>query len=269
MTGHLHLDFASRGGVTVLREQSFRAPMHISKAYWDGSCLIVNAVNPTAGLFAGDRVETTVRVRSGASAVLTSPSATRVHPARGPADAASIRQTITVEDGGWLDLCPEILIPHRGSRLTQSTRIELAGSGGILAIEMLAPGRVAFGETFVFAGIENTLELRVDGQLLLRERHRLSPDGDGLAGLRRHFPAGYYASALLVAPAGAIDRDFHEAISALGTSSAVLGSSNLAPRAAIVKVLAADSISLRRAVAGVRGLVHQLLGRAEPKLRKL
>ena len=41
---------------TFIARQSFAAPMHLSKTYWDGGILLVNIVNQTAGWFGGDRV---------------------------------------------------------------------------------------------------------------------------------------------------------------------------------------------------------------------
>ena len=57
-------DEASLG--RFLREQSFRAPFHLSKPSWDEHALLVQIVNPTAGVFAGDALRSRVAVESGA-----------------------------------------------------------------------------------------------------------------------------------------------------------------------------------------------------------
>ena len=60
--GHLHIECqADSDGRTFLAKQSFRTPVHLSKPHWDGKYLIINVVNPTAGLFAGDHVAIVVR----------------------------------------------------------------------------------------------------------------------------------------------------------------------------------------------------------------
>src|ERR1700677_2810632 len=83
LTGGLSLVCASSPGRgTYLAQQSFAAPMHISKSYWDGDTLLVHLVNPTAGVFGGDRIRTHVTVEAGARVLLSSPSATRFHPSR-------------------------------------------------------------------------------------------------------------------------------------------------------------------------------------------
>jgi urease accessory protein len=55
-SGHLMLRAEVREhGKTVLAGQSFRAPFHVGKAYWDeeGAALRVQVVNPTAGILEG------------------------------------------------------------------------------------------------------------------------------------------------------------------------------------------------------------------------
>src|SRR3977135_2403663 len=85
LQGYLHIECrADVTGRTFLSRQAFRAPVHLSKPYWDGNHLVINVVNLTAGLFAGDRVEMSVRVCPDARAVLTSPSAPRVFRAKDP-----------------------------------------------------------------------------------------------------------------------------------------------------------------------------------------
>src|SRR5215207_8034190 len=57
VTGHLDILCAvDAEGRSHLRHQSFRAPIHLSKPHLDEGTLVVNVVNPTAGLLAGDRV---------------------------------------------------------------------------------------------------------------------------------------------------------------------------------------------------------------------
>ena len=56
--GHLHLVCAADAARAQLicASQSFRAPIHLSKPHLDEGVLVVNVVNPTAGLLAGDRI---------------------------------------------------------------------------------------------------------------------------------------------------------------------------------------------------------------------
>jgi urease accessory protein len=267
--GHLHLECqADSSGRTFLSKQSFRAPMHLSKPHWDGSYLIINIVNPTAGLFAGDHVEVTVRVGGGARAVLTTPSATRVFRAKHSMLRAEIAQTIVVENGGRLEVCPEILIAHGGARYSQTTRIELHAGGELFFTEMLAPGRTASGEVFGYEQLEFSTDLIVGSKLAVRERYCLDESSEGLQSMRRRFPRAYYASSLLVSSSDRWEFVQRE-IEALNDAHVLAGASRPAANVCAIKVVAADSMSLRAAVSKVRALVYSNWESCEPILRKL
>ena len=83
LKGHLHITCAcDELGRNFISKQSFCAPMHLSKPHEDAGALVVNLVNPTAGLFDGDEVEIIARVNPGARLVLTTPSANRIYKSR-------------------------------------------------------------------------------------------------------------------------------------------------------------------------------------------
>ena len=150
MKGHLHLTAsAGPGGRTFLSSQSFRAPLHLSKPHNDGAALVVNVVNPTAGLFDGDEVLMRAVVETGAHAVLTTPSAGRVYRSRSGTPAV-VSQEVNVHAGGFAEYFPELFIPQSGSRYRQSTTLRVAPGGRLLFCEWLAPGRVAGGEAFSY-----------------------------------------------------------------------------------------------------------------------
>ena len=267
--GHLHIECqADSEGRTFLAQQSFRAPVHLSKPYWDGSYLIINVINPTAGLFAGDYVEATVHVCAGARAVLTTPSASRVFRAKHPTLKTEIVQTIVIENGGRLDVCPDMLIAHGGARYSQANRIEVHSSGELFLTEMLAPGRTASGEVFAYDQLEFTSDLIVGRQLAVRERYWLHPNSEGLQSLRRRFPRAYYASSLVVSP-GKNWESFQREIEKLNNAAVIAGATHPADNVYAIKMVAADSMSLRRAISKVRTMVYSQWDSPEPSLRKL
>jgi urease accessory protein len=267
--GHLRIECqADAKGRTFLAKQSFSAPVHLSKPHWDENYLIVNIANPTAGLFPGDHIEMSVRVWAGARAVLTTPSATRVFHAKQPKPRTEILQSIVIEDGGRLDLCPEILIAHGGARYSQSTRIEVRGTGELFFTEMLAPGRTASGEVFAYDQLEYSTDLVIGSRLALRENYCLNANSEGLQTMRRRFPNAYYASCLLVSHLEGGELLQRE-IAALNGARVMAGASRSACDVYAIKLIAADSMSLRTAVSEVRTLVYAHWGGPQPSLRKL
>jgi urease accessory protein len=267
--GHLHIECqVDSHGRTFLRKQSFRAPIHLSKPHWDGNYLIINVVNPTAGLFAGDHVEVTVRVCAGARAVLTTPSATRVFRAKHSTQRTEIVQIIVVENGGRLDVCPDILIAHGGARYSQASRIEVHAGGELFFTEMLAPGRTASGEVFAYEQLEFSTDLIVGSQIAVKERYRLDANSEGLQSMRRRFPHAYYASSLVVSPSERWEF-LQRGVEALNGALVIAGASRPADNVYAIKLVASDSISLRTAISKVRTLVYSHCERPEPSLRKL
>lgn len=253
-------------GKTFIREQSFRAPMHLSKPYWDSRYLIVQAVNCTAGLFNGDRIDFSVQARGGSRALVTSPSAQRSHPRRDSDGHSLIEQRLHVESGAWLEMCPEIFIPHEGSRVRQNTRIEAESGAELLYIESLAPGRVGSGEAFAYERLDWLTELHLDGELTVRERYALTANGGSVELLRAHFP--YYASAFLLSPKLSSIESFRQDIAAFAGTEAQMAASFPVPGVAVIKMLASSSLTLRRCIRQLREFSYQCLDRPLPGWRK-
>ncbi len=263
LEGHLELvcDVDARGQ-TRLARQSFRAPVHLSKPFWENDALVLNVVSPTAGLLEGDRVRVDVAVKRGARLVLSTPAATRIHTMRG--GAAEVTQSFKVESGGSLEVSPEMLIPQRAARYLQRTLISLEKGAELMFFERLAPGRTAAGETFAYDELRWEIDLRIAGRLIARERFCLSPGS--LTALRRQFPAAYYGSALIVSgaaePCWQEIHDLHRADCWVGVSALA------APGAFALKVVAADSLGLRRTLHETRGILYRALGRPLVDLRR-
>lgn len=241
--------------------------MHISKPHREGDTLVVNVVNPTAGLLAGDRVRMRVHVEIGARLLLTTPSASRVH--RMPAGFAQVEQEFSVAAGGWLENCPELLIPQAGARYRQQTTIRVEPDGEVLLWESLAPGRVASGEAFAYERLEWRTDLISSDQLVARERYCLAPSNESLGALRRTFSTAYYASCYVITPRLSETSACWARIRALHDADAWIGCSSLINNSGwAVKLLARASIPLRRKLDAIRHELFASLGRAAPPLRR-
>ncbi|MDB6152409.1 MAG: Urease accessory protein UreD [Chthoniobacteraceae bacterium] len=265
--GHLELICAlDSGGRSYLRHQSFQAPMHLSKPHLDEGVLVVNMVNPTAGLLAGDRIRLKADVESGARLLLTTPSAARAH--RMLADYAEVTQEFSVAAGGWLENLPELFIPQAGSRYRQRTVIRVEKGGDLLFFETLAPGRVASGESFQYDWLDWETDLFHGDQLIARECYKLSPGNESLVPMRALFPNAYYASCFFVTEQLGADHPCWASIHALHTQEVWVGCGALKSGGWTIKIVAAGSILLRRTLALVRKLLYTALGRALPSLRR-
>ncbi len=267
-SGHLSLRAALRAhGRTVIAAQSFRAPFHLSKPYWDADArvLIAQVVNPTAGILAGDRLESEITVEGGAALLVTTPSASRVFRMRD--GSAACEQHFTVADGAWLEVLPEPLVPHRGSTYRQHTHIAIAGAGGLFFVDQLMPGRVAHGEAWAWDRLTLALEVRLDGELILRERF----DQGGaalrdLAALAGSGPAACFANAILIAPDAAAP--WREELAALHGDGVWLGVSALRRGGWSLKIVAPGPVRLRRALRDARRILARYFPRLSCEVRK-
>ena len=266
MTGHLDLVCGlDAKGASQLLSQSFRAPMHLSKPHLDGETLVVNVVNPTAGLFEGDEISCNVRVETGARLLLTSPSATRAHRMKGDGEAR-LAQHFSVGKNGWLEVWPELFIPQAGTRYRQKTTVEVEEGGGFLFFETLAPGRVASGEVFAFQYLDWETDIFYAGAHVVREKYKISPND--LQATIRQFPTGYYACVFLFHPAITTASGCWKIIDGLHDESTWLGHSGLSGAGWCIKLLAADSIRFRKALHAVRQSCYEAMGCAMPSPRR-
>lgn len=272
--GHLRLRAQARGdGVTALVEQSFRAPFHLSKSYWDEASrsLLVQVVNPTAGILAGDRLESSITVGSGAALLLTTPSATRVFQML--SGRAHARQVLQVEAGGWLEVLPEPLVPHRGSDFHQETQLDVAPGGGALYADLLQSGRVAHGEAWLWERLVLELSVRRGGVLVLRER--LDASGETLRRLAAQ--AGFASGAALgnavwLPPAGVQEANpgWRAQLQALQSEDVWIGISQLQSAAGwSLKWIARDSVALRATLRQIRATLSGVEPRLAADARKL
>jgi urease accessory protein len=267
MKGHLHLTAsADAAGRTYLSAQSFRAPLHLSKPHTDEGALVVNVVNPTAGLFDSDEVEMHVKVEPGAHIVLTTPGAGRVHRSRTDR-AAMVSQYLEVAPGGFAEYFPEVFIPQGGARYSQRTTLRVAPGGRLLYCEWLAPGRVASGEAFAYEELLWDTDLWCADTLTARERYRLTPHDDSLASLKTISAAAHYMAFFAVGwPAWSGD-----ALTTLSHEGAYLGCGQLAgdAPARVIKIICQDSLQARKVYHSVRNLLYRELGKKEPAVRRM
>ena len=267
LQGHLCLTCAlDSRGVSHLRRQSFRAPMHISKPHLEAGTLVVNVVNPTAGLLDGDEIKCDIAVEEGARLLLTAPSASRAHRMR--SGRAVLTQEFRVASGGFLDVWPELFIPQAGTRYHQRTTARVESGGTLLLAEMLAPGRVASGEAFAYEWLRWETDLFTGSEQIARERYTLQPGTPSVEAMRRVFPNAYYGSLYVVSEQIEESAACWGAMHDLQSEQAWVGVSRLRKAGWVVKIVAAESLGLRGAMAAVRRLIYAALGVEEPDLRR-
>lgn len=210
--------------------------------------------NVTAGILAGDRLAAQVSLRPGARVRVAAPAATRVH-SMGSGQTAHQSLTFHLAPGAYLLYWPHQLIPYAGARYTQETYFHLAPGAGLVAAELLAPGRVGAGEAFRFAALHLLTHLYLDGRLAVADQVHLGPEvalGGRLGVLDGHTHVG---TLYLAGAAAMVDLD-HLVAHLEALPGVLVGVSRPHPQVVVARVLGQGAEPVAAALAAMApGLV--------------
>lgn len=182
----LHATFEHKG-LTYISDRYHAAPLRISRTFRlpgsDGElCVYTSDVSP--GVMNGDEYDSKWQLKEGAHVVLTSTSATRLHPT--PTLPSSVSHTFHLEEGAVLEYFPECVIPFAGSRSTLMTTFHMRRSSALVYADVWSAGRVHHGEIFDFVHFEGQTEVWMDDELLVWDRFSIEPAAeqpDSLSGM--------------------------------------------------------------------------------------
>jgi urease accessory protein len=265
--GALSLRFERRGAATVLAACRSRVPLQVlAPLALEGDALVVSMLNPTGAVLGGDRLRVDVHAAPGTRAVLTTPSATKVHRTDGAWAEQHVR--LTVADGAALEWVPDHTIPFAGSAFRQTVRADVGRDAALIVVDAFSAGRVAAGERWRFSHLESALTIVDDRGWLLHDRFALA-GGEPRDGLGFTEGALYFASIAVVTP-GPVDLAAAAAEEALRGAGGMRGGVGRLPRRGIlVRCLADDAPALERGVRAVWSAVRALVSGATPvDLRK-
>jgi urease accessory protein len=161
---------ADSRGRTVLVLRQHEGPLQVQRPFYpeaDGTCHVY-LLHPPGGVVGGDGLLLTVNLDKGASALLTTPSASRFYRSAGP--TARQVQRLHAEAGAALEWLPQETILFNGARAHSSTRVTLSSDARFLGWEILCLGRPAAGERFTHGTFRQGFELRRDGLPLYLEQ---------------------------------------------------------------------------------------------------
>jgi urease accessory protein len=264
--GALSLRFERRGAATVLAGCRYTLPLQVlGPLALEGDALVVSMLNPTGAVFGGDRLTIDVHAAPGARAVLTTPSATRIHRTDGA--GAEQRVRLTVAAGATLEWVPDHTIPFAGSAFRQVLTAEVAPDADLVVVDAFSAGRVAAGEQWRFTRLESAVKIVDERGWLLHDRFVL--DGGAWDGIGYTEGAPYFAS-IAVITSGPVDPMAAAAAEALRAAAGMRGGVGRLPRRGIVvRCLAGDAPSLEHGVRAVWSAVRALVAGATPvDLRK-
>jgi urease accessory protein len=184
--GRLELTFGCRRGRTTIEDAYCEVPFKITHLLESETWRIAHLIlmQCTAGLFGGDVAELRMDVQAGARVLITPQSALKIHPSG--EEPAVLRTHIRVRSGGEAHIYNEPIIPFAGSRLHQTTSIEIEPDARLFFWDSIMAGRVGRGEAWRFTELssETRLSLRAgsDRRVLYLDRFSLTPNRCSPAG---------------------------------------------------------------------------------------
>ncbi len=166
----LELSFGRRDETTVIERRRHRGPLLVQRAFHpesDGTCHVY-VLHPPGGVAGGDELSLSADVLEGASALLTTPAATKLYRTRGA--RSTLRQSFRVRSGASLEWLPQETLAFGGSNVVATTNVNLDGSASYLGWEITCLGRPASGDHFEKGSFRQCTEIRREGELVLVDR---------------------------------------------------------------------------------------------------
>lgn len=167
-------------GRSVMRRLRRMAPLIVQRELYCDATLpdmpVVYILSSGGPNVDGDRYCQEIEVGPGAMAHITTGAATKVAEMRD--NFAAMVQRIALDEGAYLELMPEPLIPCRSSRYATDTLITCHPAATLLYSEAYACGRKHSvpPEVFAYDLLSATVEVRrPDGRRLLREKLVVEP----------------------------------------------------------------------------------------------
>lgn len=190
--GALSYEFERDGQRTILTRSSCTSPWHhFPPSYLDDSgCAYTWLVNPSGGLVGGDHLSVEAKLHAGTHVLMTSPSANRVY--RSLSDSAVQEVRLSVGSGARLEWVPEVTIPFAGSRFRQSILVDLAPGATVVLWDAVASGRIAMGERWAFARVENEIRIQTAAGGSVIERFQITPETVGRIAAERDYVASLF-----------------------------------------------------------------------------
>lgn len=272
--GVLRLRFvADHRGTTRLAERHQRFPLHMTAPMFLDPALpgmaFVYLQNPSGALFGGDRLDISATLETGARVHLTTTSATKVHRTQsGPA-----RQNVDLRLGPatLLEYLPDQIIPQGGSAYEQSTTVSATRDCVAIMSELVAPGRLARGESFEFRSLFLQTRFELDGREVCTDVTDLEPATRPPAARGVFGDHLYVATFYVVCPDAGV-RDLADRLNRIVTGEPEgFGAAAVLPDGigAFVRFLAKDSPTARSLLHRLREATRdELLGLPTPAVRK-
>jgi urease accessory protein len=150
--GLLALALENREGKTTLVENYHKVPLQVQKALYIDENMphmpYIYIMSPSGGILQGDRLRIDIHGHEDTTFHITTQAATKIY--RMEKNYATQVLNITLDKGSYAEFLPDMIIPYRDSRFYQEVNLKIHEDATCLYSEILLPGRVTYGESFLY-----------------------------------------------------------------------------------------------------------------------
>ena len=150
--GLLVLVLENKEGKTTLVENYHKVPLQVQKALYIDENMphmpFVYIMSPSGGILQGDRLRMDIHGHENTVFHITTQAATKIY--RMEMNYATQILNITLDKGSYAEFLPDMIIPYRDSRFYQEVNLKIHEDATCLYSEILSPGRVTYGESFLY-----------------------------------------------------------------------------------------------------------------------
>jgi len=186
----LDLEFNHREDKTILSYHRQQGPLGVQRAFYpEGDVCHVYVLHPPGGIVGGDSLTMNTHVESHASALITTPGATKFY--RSLKQTSYQKQIFHVREHATLEWLPQGNIFFPGAHAHTRTEINLASRASFVGFEIHCLGLPACNQTFSDGLLRLEFIISREGRPILIDR--LQVDADSLnapAGLRGNAVVG-------------------------------------------------------------------------------
>ncbi|URJ24359.1 urease accessory protein UreD [Candidatus Blochmanniella camponoti] len=172
--GELRLNFALRGGRSVLTKCKHVGPFYVKKVFYSehDNTPHVYLLHPPGGLVGGDKLVLDVKLESGSRALLTTPGATKFYRSNGM--YAEQKHTFRLECNTALEWVPQSSIFFPKSKVKIDTTFIIEQGSRIISFDMLCFGNLSLGTSNYPEEVDIHLKICLSDSIGLQERLRIN-----------------------------------------------------------------------------------------------
>ncbi len=174
MEARIKLTIAQREGrsypLSLYVTPPFRV-VSVGQLRHDGGAYLMQ-MSTSPGILNGDDYQIDITLQPNTRLQMLSQSYLRIFDMDG---SATQHIYIGVGDGAYFSQVSHPIVPHRNSSFSSSTEVTLGAESTFLQSEIITCGRKFHGEEFEFRDFSNSIEVRADGVLRVKDRVWLNP----------------------------------------------------------------------------------------------